>query len=402
MVSKINQIRKSQRSELRAGYLIRNPIANLIVRLIDDALKRTVRIRNIWNVRTITNEGSVNRVLIANGAHLGDVVMTTAILPVLRAAYPDVKIGLLIGSWSIQVVEGHPLVDTIHIVDHWALNRRERNFLIKVARYLRTRHQALEEIRKIGYDVAIDLYQYFPNAIGTLYAARIPKRIGYSSAGFGPLLTRSVDWRCLNKSIQLYHLDLLKAIPGFPAISDEVCYPNLPQGETSLKRYMLPRDYVVLHMGAGATFKEWPVASWRALIRELAAQGRELVFCGHGQRDAAILEELSDDALLGRNLCNRLNWSEYVQVISGASAVVSVDTVAAHVASAVQTKALVLGTGIVDRELWKPVYSLSVKLVSEVPCSPCYLKTGCAAMQCVKGLEVSEVQAAFTALYSAQ
>src|SRR5690242_12990512 len=68
------------------------------------------------------------RILVVNGAHVGDVVMSTAVLGALRSAYPASEIGFVAGSWSKMVVTNHPMVDFVHVVDHWKMNRSRRSF----------------------------------------------------------------------------------------------------------------------------------------------------------------------------------------------------------------------------------------------------------------------------------
>ena len=100
------------------------------------------------------------RILILNGAHIGDIVISTSLLPVLRSAYPKAQIGFLAGSWAKMVVEKHPYVDLVHYVDHWWHNRDHRSFLAKLLHFYRTRSMALHDIRKARYDMAVCIYPF--------------------------------------------------------------------------------------------------------------------------------------------------------------------------------------------------------------------------------------------------
>jgi len=50
------------------------------------------------------------RILVANTAHLGDLVLATSVLPALKSAHPEAEIGFLCGGWNQPLAEGHPLV----------------------------------------------------------------------------------------------------------------------------------------------------------------------------------------------------------------------------------------------------------------------------------------------------
>ena len=104
-------------SPLRGKYLVRNAAANRLLASLDYLLGRMCR------RPAPPAPGAPRRILLANGAHLGDVLLSTAVLPAIKTAFPDAEIGFLIGSWSREVLADHPLVARLHFVDHWKLNR---------------------------------------------------------------------------------------------------------------------------------------------------------------------------------------------------------------------------------------------------------------------------------------
>ncbi len=120
---------------------------------------------------------------------MGDALMMTSLLAALKSADPEVKLGVVVGSWSRPIVEGHPLIDVVHTVDHWKLNRSPLPLWKKIVQYYATKRRAVREIRAQSYDAAIDFYPFFPNAIPLLWQAKVPMRIGFTSGGFGPVLT---------------------------------------------------------------------------------------------------------------------------------------------------------------------------------------------------------------------
>ena len=162
-------------------------------------------------------------------------------LPALRllgASFPGAEIGFLTGSWSRHVVEGTGLCDHLHLAGHFVLSRARSSRAGKIYRYLATRGRAVGELRAKGYEVAIDLGCHFPPASPLFYAAGIRVRGGFTSGGFGPLLTHPISWLHASRPISDYPRDLLSSLwsaltvapyalaPRFRAIRAPLWRPN--------------------------------------------------------------------------------------------------------------------------------------------------------------------------------
>jgi ADP-heptose:LPS heptosyltransferase len=388
-----------RKTPLRGKYLVQNPALRATLTTVDAFLAAAVRAG-----RTQLAGRQPRRVLLSMGGHLGDVVIASSAIPIVQAAWPDAEIGLLVGSWSRNVVEGHPLVRRIHTVDHWKLNRARLGRLGKLRQFSATRRQALREIRAAKYDLAIELYPYFPNNIPILWSARIPVRVGYTSAGFGALLTHPLPWSDSDRHVAEYHRDLLLRAGARTAAAAGMRYSLPPFGPGSASEALsyfrsLGRrgEYLVLHMGAGLELKEWPLSHWHDLIGRLLEEGHSLLLTGSGAGQAERVELAIDGRAGCHNLCNQLSWSQFVDVLAGARLLVSVDSVAGHVAAGVNTPAVVLMSGINRMEQWRPVGERVTTISHPMPCSPCHQSRGCAAMSCVRMIEVDEVLAAVRA-----
>jgi ADP-heptose:LPS heptosyltransferase len=370
--------------------LVQNRIINFALLLFDAILRLTI-FRSGQEGLTVVP----NRILIANGAHLGDVVLATAVLQALKSAFPKVKIGVLIGSWSHAVILDHPLVDWIHTVDHWKLNRSGNALWLKWRQYLGTRAKALKEIRSIGYDVAIDLYYFFPNSVLLLWQLAIPMRIGYTSGGLGPLLTHPVDWKNQDISVVQYHAELLRRL-GLESQDLELLRPTLPAVNpersaafTSVLGFS--SKYLVLHLGTGHKLKEWPMPKWRQLVEYLVSKGCRLVFTGAGAKEHREIEGIIHGLPNCHNLCGLLDWQAFVSTLSQARIVIGVDSIAGHIAAAVGTPSVIIGNGISNPHHWRPQSENCTVLMHEVPCAPCYRKQGCEGMECVQGISAGDV-----------
>lgn len=376
---------------MRGRYLVRNLALAGGLGAVDTLLSVPLAFRK----RGAPREISPQRVLLSVGGHLGDAVIASAALPLIAEVWPEANIGLLLGSWSRPVMEGHALVKWIHTLDHWKLARGSRGRARKVRRYLQTRGTALREITRIDYDVGVDLYPFFPNTIPLLWQAKIPLRVGYLSGGFGAMLTHATPWARGEGHMAERHRLLLSSVdPRFAQIAplgySLPMWDPLPEASSPTG---LSGDYLVLHMGAGLRHKEWPLERWRVLADHLRAEGHTLAFTGSGGDQAEDARRVIGAHSGCHNLCDRLSWTEFVRTLAGAQAVITVDSVAGHIASGVGAPVVVLMSGMNEIDEWRPLGDRTLPITHPVPCATCHRGRGCAEMTCVRGIDVAEVLA---------
>jgi ADP-heptose:LPS heptosyltransferase len=380
---------------IRGKYSIRNPAINALFSGMDMLLSVALPRRKILPPEP-------QRILISNIAHLGDVIMATALLPVIKSAYPEAQIGFLVGSWSKSILQDHPLVDHVHFLDHWAHNRASISRRQKWQQYLRTRREALRQIRAVGYDAAFDLYWNFPNTLPLLWQAEIPMRVGYGSGGFGPLATQALEFGDMRLHASQRFLDLVKTLPRIKSVLDEAAplTPSLPPGEqdggaaaieAALRAAGVQgREFLIFHVGAADSFRDWPAGRWRELAELFLVQGHLLVFTGSGPKDALRIQETLSGLSGCVNLCDRLPWSGFVAAVARTRLLVCVDTVAGHVAAATATPCVVITAGRWPY-LWRPLGPGNRVLMHPVPCAPCHRNSGCDGMECIQEVSVSSV-----------
>ena len=104
MTTHLKMLPGTKRCELRQHiitglcYLLRYPFALL------NLLRRPFRGRAWQHPRSI---------VVIKPCCLGDLVMTTPLLEIIRHAYPDASITYVAGTWSKVIPEHHPAVDTV-------------------------------------------------------------------------------------------------------------------------------------------------------------------------------------------------------------------------------------------------------------------------------------------------
>jgi heptosyltransferase-2 len=338
---------------------------------------------------------SPKSILISNLAGIGDAVLSTSVIPVLKNAFPGVEISFLVGSWSENVFEGHPMVKRVHTIDHFYLNNSKKALLFKVFNYWKTSIKALKEIRSVSYDIAIDLFPHMENSIICLYLSRIPVRIGYISGGFGALLTHRLKWLNKSQHVIYSYMDLLKLLPiaEKDRLIAKVSIPSL--GEEELSRVFKQHgvnveNYLVFHIGPSSGWKKWQTEKWRKLAKLLVSDGYQIIFTGNTTLEhleiATIMAGLSGCV----NLCGELSWAGFVSAIKNTRLLISIDTCAHHIASGFLTPCVVLTMGVSPYQ-WYPIHMQEYTIIENVDCVPCYRRCGCKDMDCLRLISVSRV-----------
>ncbi|MBJ7450045.1 MAG: glycosyltransferase family 9 protein [Parachlamydiales bacterium] len=370
------------RSMLNGIYLFQNRKAIRVARFIDHLL-------GFLPIKHNFEFPKPKRILISNCAHMGDVILSTSVIKTLRDALPDCEIGIVVGSWSKPVIDKHPDIKSIHIVDHWKANRGSYTFLEKLKIYWTSRKRAMREIKKQKYDVVIDLCFYYPNLIPLWFQAGIPVRIGYSSGGFGPLLTHSHQFVDKMQSVMEYYNALLLPFARGRDLKPQL--PPLVNPENTLKKHGLDSgQYTVIHMGSGDPTREWPLENWIEVGNELNKLGRKLVFTGYGQRENSAIEKVLE-SIEGINLCNLLSFDEFRVVIALSNEFLGVNTGSAHIAATYQIPSYVIFHGIDRKEHWSAYSPKTTFFTKSVKCSPCFQKNGCVSMDCIKKISPRDV-----------
>ena len=373
-----------RRREMTGPYRARNPVlvgalftADGIAKLLANREKEEFRDRPL-------------RVLIANWGHLGDVV---AILPLLKflETHPRVQeLGILIGSWSRQVLESSDIAARIHIADHWALDRSNQPAFRKFKKYVARYRSLVDELSECHYDMSIDTFSSFPSTHGITWRASIPRRVGFTSGGLGTCLTDPFDWFPRDQFMLDYQLKLLGPLLGErPPKSLPPSYPGFHSALPKQLEQLGGTPYIVVHMGP-QDIRGWVPDRWVSLVAVLKDRGYEIVATGGPGRESEVARALGDKMPV-RDLTGRLSWRHFVATVANATAVVTVNSVTGHLAACFGVPAVILTAGRQRIDLWRPQNTNAATLTHPVNCAPCHRTNGCGAMACVRLIETTDV-----------
>jgi len=350
-------------------------------------------------------------ILLVQLDHLGDAIISTAILPSLRSRYPAASIEVLAGPWNRELFEAMPEVDRVHVS---RVNRFARSGFARFAWTAATFWWGLR-LRERKVDLGVDLRGEFPIAL-MLWLCGARRRLGWACGGGGFLLSDTADflpgrpevesrWALIARLGIRPPDDPRRRQPRFepPAIGVRgsgigVRGSGIGVRESGIGvRESGIGGLVVLHVGAGTPAKQWPAAYWRELLgRIIVAHGPQVVLVGSGKDCKIATEILGSRRWPGVEDCTgRLNVAELAAVLRRADVLVGADSAPAHLAAAVGTPVVVLFSGTNDPLQWKPCGRAVTVLRHAVACSPCH-RERCPRRghPCMSGLRPRQVAAA--------
>jgi ADP-heptose:LPS heptosyltransferase len=131
-----------------------------------------------------------------------------------------------------------------------------------------------------------------------------------------------------------------------------------------------PGPYVVLHPGASAPARCWPVRRWQEAVAQLTGRGQQVILTGGAAEQH--LTAAAGRGMSGRqatDLGGRTSLAELAAVLARADAVLVANTGVAHLAAAVGTPVVSLFAPVVPAARWAP-YGVPVTLLGDqhAPC----------------------------------
>jgi ADP-heptose:LPS heptosyltransferase len=110
--------------------------------------------------------------------------------------------------------------------------------------------------------------------------------------------------------------------------------------------------YVVVHPGAAAPGRRWPLNRWRAVVKNLLASGETVVITG-GPDEKPLCARLSAGLTGIQDTSGQLGLEQLARQVAGARLLLCADTGVAHLATAFGTPSVVL-FGPTPPSLWGP------------------------------------------------
>ena len=324
----------------------------------------------------------VKKILVIKLRHLGDVLLTSPVFSTLKRNFPKAKIHAYIYKEAFPMLDGHSSIDKIHLYDRSYKNK----FLIKKLKY---EFSLLRKIRKEKYDLVINLTEGDRGAIASS-ASRARIRVGIDPEKKGMHKKEKLYSHIVKNCSSPRHtvernLDALRRINLFPEETDLdlefVVDDDANQKVDDLLKNanFVEKDFILFHPSSRWRFKCWPAKKFSSLAKELIAAGHKIVITGGKDSfEKEMADEIAKDFLPKDllNLSGKTSLKELGALINKSKAIVCVDSVSLHMASALKAKTIVLFGPTSDIN-WGPWKNPQAKVISSnLSCRPCFMD-GC-------------------------
>jgi lipopolysaccharide heptosyltransferase II len=338
---------------------------------------------------------------------MGDLLMTTPALRALKEALPSRRLSLLTSPQGAAIGRELPFVDDVIVFDApWVKSGATQPSANAATALIR-------RLRERAYDAGIVFTVYSQSALPAamlLYQAGVPLRAAHCRENPYALLTH---WQAdpdrdphagVRHEVERQN-DLVASL-GIEVGDTRLQFPVRPDAKRSMRAKALAaglsplRPWLVVHPGATAASRRYPVASLALALATLAEMGRWQIVIAGGGTDVAAAEKLVGRTPGAVSVAGALGIGELAAMLEAAEVVVCNNSVAAHLCAAV-------GTPVVDLyALTNPQHTpwqVSHRTLShDVSCRYCQ-KSTCPLghHRCLTGIEPDAIVEAVTELTTA-
>jgi heptosyltransferase-2 len=324
----------------------------------------------------------MHRILVIQTAFIGDVVLATALLQNLHAAYPSAKIDILVRQGADELFTDHPYINEVHV---WNKKKNKYQHLFQI----------IQNIRRIKYDVVINVQRYLATGIITVLSGA-KKTIGFDKNPLSFLFSEVVAHQFgaaaeaaggaagaggraagQDSSSKALHETsrnhaLLTSLTTAP-VAKPALYPSAANFAAVQKWQGAP--YICMSPGSVWETKKMPAKNWIDLINAvptnytiyLMGAPNETALC------AAILSGSSREGVI--NIAGQLNLLEAAALIKGARLNYVNDSAPMHLASATNAPVAAIYCSTIPAFGYGPLSDTQfvVETLEHLPCKPCGL-----------------------------
>jgi len=321
---------------------------------------------------------SIKKILIVRLRLIGDVLMTTPSLKVLRNSFPEAKIYYLVEPPQHELLIGNPNIDELIILKRDA---RLKDIL-----------GVIKKMRKEKFDLAIDFHGG-PRASFLTLLSGAKFRVGYDYSPrrifYHLRVERGVKGGYIHSVLNQFNL--LKALgienndlpPLF--MSDLQDYERERFEKILKEKGIEKKNFIVMHVSAGNQYREWGIENWKKLVEIVQKNKGNLKIAIIGSEKDLIYEEhLKFSNVV--SFIGKINLREVRELIKRSLLFVGPDSGPMHIASTTETPIIAL-FGPTSPLVFGPWKKEAIIIEGSSDCRPCNQKKCNYNFQCVRDIK---------------
>ena len=288
---------------------------------------------------------NVKKILVITLTNIGDVVLTTPVIGILKREFPDARLSVMLGPRARGLLEGAPGIDLI-VYDKRGSAKQKSRLLFR--------------LRRQRYDLVVDLRNtIFPLLIGARYKtglfSRVPPDIVHM------------------KERHLYKLSSLgmsvEEAPFFIWITED----DFSRARKLINSSRLDRGnkLVAISPGARSNLKRWLANGFAEIADGLIEEERvEIIMLGDSEDKPLIRKIIQTMRHKPIDLSGRTSLREAAALLKKCALHITNDSAPMHIGAALNVPTLAI-FGPTDWHKYGPAGNQDVILHSTLDCSPC-------------------------------
>lgn len=300
----------------------------------------------------------MHQILLIQTAFTGDVVLATPLIEKLHHFFPDAKIDFLLKKGNEGLLQGHPYVREILILDKKKSKGRELWRLLRA-------------IRKKKYDLVVNMHRFGSSGFLTAFS-RGKEKVGFDKNPFSWAYHRKVAHEIGNGKHEVRrNLELIEHVTDMKSELPKL-YPS-ETDEKLVSYHKTQGSYICIAPTSVWFTKQWPLEKWVELLKMIPASVR--IYLLGAPADRATCEEIIRRSARENtaNLAGQLTFLQSATLMRDAKMNFVNDSAPLHFASAMNAKTTAIFCSTVPKFGFGPLADDSVVMEIDVElyCRPC-------------------------------
>lgn len=330
----------------------------------------------------------LRRILVIRLSSLGDILLTTPVLRLLREHCPGAQIDFCTKATYEDLLCANPCVDRVLLFDPQQGLR-----------------QTLHTLRQTRYDVVVDLHRTLRSRL-LCRGLLAQRRLAYAKHTVRRALLVHLGWntlRAMTPVPELYAAPLRHV--GITAPLPPLEMHLTPASQATMRTYVrqaLPHrvEPPLLAIAPGARWptKQWPVERFAAVAQELAQAQRAAVVVLGGAEDVSLAQELCRRLQVpGVDSTGKLSLMHTAALLQQCRLLLSNDSGLMHMATALRVPVVTIFGPTVQEFGFYPFKAWAQVISADLACRPCSTKGSARCPrghhQCMQQVTVAQVGA---------
>ena len=313
----------------------------------------------------------IKKILVISLQGIGDLLLFTPCLPVLKRNFPNAKISMLILHYTKEIIENNPYIGNIMIY-HYHPTKVNYFEILKL----------LVKLRKEKFNLVICSFPTGLRSALIAYLAGIDIRCGHRYTFIKKLpflFNMKVDIPKLKHVIDL-NLDLLSALGiDITKVDKKLFIPLMPQDTNFVIKFLQRNNIsnqdllIGINPGTDVLKKEkcWPKEKFIRLIERLIRQFKAKVVLIGGRSERSLSIEIA--SIFKTNIVDAtgiMSLKQTAALIEKCNLFIGNDSGLIHISVAMNTPTIAI-FGPTDPRLYKPYGPKHVVIRKGLECSPC-------------------------------